>query len=90
MGPLRQQVLHLPPSGERERHHPLGQRYRIQGHGIQAEEYIGKFIGDFHVDELVVNDILGRLTRDETVNAYPVGHTRCFTTEVGEKAWKAW
>jgi PAS domain S-box-containing protein len=83
--------------------------------GYKPEEYIGKFIGDFHVDEPVVNDILGRLTRDETVNAYPArlrakdgsvkyvminsnvyhekdgtfGHTRCFTTEIGEKAWKA-
>jgi hypothetical protein len=83
--------------------------------GYKPEEYIGKFIGDFHLDEPVVNDILGRLTRDETVNAYPArlrakdgstkyvminsnvfhekdgtfGHTRCFTTEIGEKAWKA-
>jgi hypothetical protein len=83
--------------------------------GYKPEEYIGKFIGDFHMDEPVVNDILGRLTRDETVNAYPArlrakdgsvkyvminsnvyhekdgafGHTRCFTTEIGEKAWKA-
>ena len=39
--------------------------------GYEPEEYIGKFIGDFHMDEPVVNDILGRLTRDETVNAYP-------------------
>jgi PAS domain S-box-containing protein len=83
--------------------------------GYKPQEYIGKFIGDFHVDEPVVNDILGRLTRDETVNAYPArlkakdgstkyvminsnvyhekdgkfGHTRCFTTDIGEKAWKA-
>jgi PAS domain S-box-containing protein len=83
--------------------------------GYKPKEYIGKFIGDFHVDEPVVNDILGRLLRDETVHAYPArlrardgstkyvminsnvyhekggqfGHTRCFTTEIGEKAWKA-
>jgi len=39
--------------------------------GYKPEEYIGRFIGDFHVDKDVVNDILGRLTRFETVNAYP-------------------
>ena len=39
--------------------------------GYRPEEYIGRFIGDFHVDEPVVNDILGKLLRDETVNAYP-------------------
>lgn len=83
--------------------------------GYRPEEYIGRFIGDFHMDEDVVNDILGRLTRDETVNAYPARlrakdgsikyvminsnvyrqkggefeHTRCFTTNIGEPAWKA-
>src|SRR5215510_8351728 len=77
--------------------------------------YIGRFIGDFHMDEDVIQDILARLTRDETLNAYPArlrakdgstkyvminsnvyhekggefGHTRCFTTEIGEAAWKA-
>jgi PAS domain S-box-containing protein len=39
--------------------------------GYSADEYVGKFIGNFHVDSDVVNDILGRLTRFETVNAYP-------------------
>jgi PAS domain S-box-containing protein len=39
--------------------------------GYAAEEYIGKFIGDFHLDDAPVNDILGRLTRFETVNTYP-------------------
>jgi PAS domain S-box-containing protein len=83
--------------------------------GYKPEEYIGRFIGDFHVDRDVVEDILGRLTRDETVNAYPARlrakdgstkyvminsnvyrqktgefeHTRCFTTGIGEEAWKA-
>jgi PAS domain S-box-containing protein len=83
--------------------------------GYKPEEYIGRFIGDFHVDEPVLNDILGKLLRDETVNAYPARlrakdgsikyvminsnvyrqkagqfeHSRCFTTEIGEKAWKA-
>jgi PAS domain S-box-containing protein len=83
--------------------------------GYAPEEYIGRFIGDFHVDEPVLNDILGKLLRDETVNAYPARlrakdgsikyvminsnvyrqkagqfeHSRCFTTEIGEKAWKA-
>jgi PAS domain S-box-containing protein len=39
--------------------------------GYSEHEYLGKFIGDFHVDKDVVNDILGKLTRFETVNAYP-------------------
>jgi PAS domain S-box-containing protein len=83
--------------------------------GYKPEEYIGRFIGDFHLDEPVLNDILGKLLRDETVNAYPARlrakdgstkyvminsnvyrqkdgqfeHSRCFTTEIGEKAWEA-
>ncbi len=83
--------------------------------GYKPEEYIGRFIGDFHMDEPVLKDILGKLLRDETVNAYPARlrakdgsikyvminsnvyrqkggqfeHSRCFTTEIGEKAWKA-
>jgi PAS domain S-box-containing protein len=40
--------------------------------GYEPEEYIGRFIGDFHVDRDVVRDILERLNRDETINAYPV------------------
>src|SRR5471030_49357 len=39
--------------------------------GYTEEEYVGKFIGDFHLDKDVLNDILGKLTRFETVNAYP-------------------
>ena len=39
--------------------------------GYSPDEYIGKFIGDFHVDSTAVDDILGRLTRFETVNTYP-------------------
>lgn len=39
--------------------------------GYSPDEYVGKFIGDFHMDDDVVNDILGRLTRFETVNTYP-------------------
>lgn len=39
--------------------------------GYSPEEYIGKFIGDVHVDRDAVQDMLGRLTRDETINAYP-------------------
>ena len=39
--------------------------------GYSEDEYVGKFIGDFHLDKDVVNDILGRLLRFETVNTYP-------------------
>jgi PAS domain S-box-containing protein len=87
----------------------------LEAMGYEPDEYIGRFIGDFHVDQDVIQDILARLTRDETLNAYPArlrakdgstkyvminsnvyhekggefGHTRCFTTEIGEAAWKA-
>jgi PAS domain S-box-containing protein len=83
--------------------------------GYAPEEYIGRFVGDFHVDPDVVQDILGRLTGDEIINAYPARlrakdgsikyviinsnvyrhrngefeHSRCFTTSIGEAAWKA-
>jgi hypothetical protein len=48
--------------------------HAVDGNGTilwANDKYIGRFIGDFHVDRDVVEDILGRLTRDETVNAYP-------------------
>jgi PAS domain S-box-containing protein len=87
----------------------------LKAMGYEPDEYIGRFIGDFHVDQDVIQDILARLTRDEALNAYPArlrakdgstkyvminsnvyrekggefGHTRCFTTEIGEAAWKA-
>ena len=39
--------------------------------GYAPEEYLGKFIGDFHVDDPIINDILRRLTAGATLNAYP-------------------
>ncbi len=39
--------------------------------GYSAEEYIGRYVGDFHIDQDVVQDILQRLIGNETVNAYP-------------------
>ena len=83
----------------------------LKAMGYEPNEYIGRFIGDFHVDQDVIQDILARLTKDETLNAYPArlrakdgstkyvminsnvyhekggefGHTRCFTTEIGEQ-----
>lgn len=39
--------------------------------GYEPEEYIGHFIGDFHLDADDVDDILGMLTRFETVNNFP-------------------
>jgi PAS domain S-box-containing protein len=38
--------------------------------GYSAEEYIGRHIADFHVDQPVIDDILGRLTRGETIQQY--------------------
>lgn len=39
--------------------------------GYSEQEYVGKFIGDFHLDNDVVNSILKKLTNFETVNATP-------------------
>jgi PAS domain S-box-containing protein len=39
--------------------------------GYRPEEYIGHFVGDFHVDPDPVADILARLGRFETVANYP-------------------
>jgi hypothetical protein len=41
--------------------------------GYEPQDYVGRFIGDFHVDNdiIVIDDMLARLTRDETLNAYP-------------------
>jgi PAS domain S-box-containing protein len=38
--------------------------------GYTREEYIGHHIGEFHADSEVIEDILGRLTRDETLHSY--------------------
>jgi PAS domain S-box-containing protein len=40
--------------------------------GYRPEEYIGHFVGDFHVDPGPVADILAKLGRFETVANYPV------------------
>ncbi len=39
--------------------------------GYSPEEYIGRYIGDFHIDKGVVQDVLERLIGGETVNAHP-------------------
>ena len=101
--------------GRRTRNYPPGEQYELKAMGSQPDEYIGRFIGDFHVDQDVIQDILARLTKDEALNAYPARlrakngstkyvminsnvyrdkggefkHTRCFTTDIGEAAWKA-
>ena len=38
--------------------------------GYTREEYIGRHIADFHVDQPVIADILVRLTAGETLNSY--------------------
>jgi PAS domain S-box-containing protein len=38
--------------------------------GYEREEYIGHHIAEFHADREVIEDILGRLTRDETLHGY--------------------
>lgn len=39
--------------------------------GYSAEEYIGRQISDFYADLPVINDILARLTKGETLRSYP-------------------
>ncbi len=39
--------------------------------GYSREEYIGSNISEFHADQQVINDILLRLSRGETLRAYP-------------------
>jgi PAS domain S-box-containing protein len=39
--------------------------------GYSYDEYVGQPIADFHADSDVINDILSRLTRNETLNNYP-------------------
>jgi PAS domain S-box-containing protein len=38
--------------------------------GYTRDEYIGHHIAEFHADSGVIQDILGRLTRDETLHSY--------------------
>lgn len=39
--------------------------------GFNHEEYVGQPISNFHADQDIINDILARLTRDETLKNYP-------------------
>ena len=39
--------------------------------GYERDEYVGRHIGEFHVDTPVIEDILARLTRGETLREYP-------------------
>ena len=43
----------------------------LQMLGYSPDEYIGQPIGDFHVDQPVIEDILTRLGRGEKLTAYP-------------------
>ncbi len=45
-------------------------RTELQMLGYSREEYLGHHIAKFHADEPVIQDILGRLTRDETLGDY--------------------
>ena len=38
--------------------------------GYSREEYVGRNIAEFHIDQSVINDILGRLSRGETLREY--------------------
>ena len=39
--------------------------------GYAREEYVGRNIAEFHADEPVINDMLGRLSLGETLRDYP-------------------
>jgi len=39
--------------------------------GLSLDEYVGRSIVEFHVDRSTIDDVLARLTKDETLNAYP-------------------
>lgn len=39
--------------------------------GYNYDEYVGQPISNFHADLDIINDILARLTRDETLKNYP-------------------
>jgi PAS domain S-box-containing protein len=39
--------------------------------GYRADEYIGRHIAEFHVDQEAICDILARLTRGEKIDRYP-------------------
>lgn len=39
--------------------------------GYKYDEYVGQPISNFHADPDIINDILTRLTRNETLNNYP-------------------
>jgi PAS domain S-box-containing protein len=39
--------------------------------GYEREEYVGRNIAEFHADEPVINDLLRRLRRGETLRDYP-------------------
>ncbi|MCE3278743.1 MAG: putative Histidine kinase [Bacteroidetes bacterium] len=43
----------------------------LESLGYSKEEYIGKHISNFHADKNVIEDILSRLIRKETLKNYP-------------------
>ena len=45
-------------------------RRELQMLGYTAEEYIGRHISDFHAETCVIEDILSRLTKGETLQSY--------------------
>jgi PAS domain S-box-containing protein len=45
-------------------------RAELQALGYSLDEYVGRHIAEFHVDRGVVDDILGRLEKGETVSGY--------------------
>jgi two-component system, cell cycle sensor histidine kinase and response regulator CckA len=45
--------------------------------GYAREEYVGRNIAEFHADESVINDMLGRLSRGETLRNYPARLRHC-------------
>src|SRR5918911_5549481 len=46
-------------------------RFELDFLGYERDEYEGHHIADFHADQEVIEDILARLTRGETLHDYP-------------------
>ncbi len=46
-------------------------RAELEMLGYESEEYVGRHIADFHVDQDVIGDILARLSGGETLHGYP-------------------
>ena len=70
--------------------------------GYSADQYVGKFIGDFHTDPAVVDTYPAKMKKSDGSTAFVMinsnvykdkwgnfEHSRCFTTSIDEKTYNA-